>query len=397
MTPATAPRSRASDARLLVVDVGRSAVRDAWVTDVARLLEPGDVFVVNDAATLPASLRGRTIGGEAVEARLTGPPEDGLWGAVLLGAGSWRDRTEDRPVPPRVVAGERLEFEIQGTASTSRAPRARLSVEKRVDAGLTARVVAVSPLSPRLVTLRFDREGAELWDLLYRAGRPVQYSYLHSALELWDVNTSFASRPWAAEPPSTGLALDAGLIASLRARGIVVARITEAAGLSSTGDPAIDAALPLPERFDVPEKTVREIALARARGGRVIAAGTTVVRALEGAAAASSDGRLAPRTGITDVRLGPDVRPAIVDGILTGLHEPGTSHYELMRSFVPDRLLDESVRHAEAAGYLGHEFGDLCLVLPVRAERERPTRAVEWMSDRLVEALATSGAISARR
>ena len=176
------------------------------------------------------------------------------------------------------------------------------------------------------------------------------------------------------EPPSTGLALDAGVLASLRARGIAIAWITEAAGLSSTGDPAIDAALPFPERYDVPEETVRAIERTRAGRGRVIAAGTTVLRALE-AAAASGDGRLEAGAGITDLRLGPGTRPRIVDGILTGIHEPGTSHYELMRSFLADRLLAEATRHADGAGYLGHEFGDLCLVLPARvvpSDRDAP-------------------------
>lgn len=348
MKPATSPRARASEARLLVIDPARSRLSDARAESLGRLLEPEDLLVVNDAATLPASLAGRTSEGEVIEARLAGPPDGNLWVAVLFGAGDWRDRTEDRLPPPEVMPGERLVFDDRTS-------------------GLAARVVAVSSLSPRLVTLRFEREGAALWDALYRVGRPVQYSYLRAPLELWDVQTPYASRPWAAEPPSTGLGLDARLLASLRTRGIGIAWITEAAGLSSTGDPAIDAALPFPERFEIPEETVRAIARTRALGGKVIAAGTTVLRALEGAAARQG-GALAAGAGITDLRVGAGFRTRIVDGILTGIHEPGTSHYELMRAFVPDRLLDAALVHAEEADYRAHEFGDLCLVLPARQE-----------------------------
>jgi S-adenosylmethionine:tRNA ribosyltransferase-isomerase len=176
------------------------------------------------------------------------------------------------------------------------------------------------------------------------------------------VQTPYASRPWAAEPPSAGLPLTAHILAALRARGVAIARITEAAGLSATGDPAIDAALPFPERYEIPEATVLAIARARASGGRVIAGGTTVLRALEGAAAWGG-GDLVAGSGVTDLRVGAGFTPLVVDGILTGIHEPGTSHYELMRAFLPDAALETSLAHAEDAGYLGHEFGDLCLVL----------------------------------
>jgi S-adenosylmethionine:tRNA ribosyltransferase-isomerase len=330
---------------------------------LARLLEPGDLLVVNDAATLPASLAGRAAGGERVEARLAGPPDGDRWLAVLYGAGDWRERTEDRIPPPRVSAGERLVFDVDPDSAHVPEPDAALAGG---NAALSARIVSVSAISPRLVTLRFEREGAALWDALYRVGRPVQYSYLRAPLDLWDVQTPYAARPWAAEPPSTGLGFDARILTALGARGIGLARITEAAGLSATGDPALDAALPFPERFEIPEQTAHAIERTRARGGTVIAAGTTVVRALEGAAAANG-GRLAAGSGITDLRVDAGYAPRIVDGLLTGIHEPGTSHYELMRAFVPEPLLEAAFAHAQERNYLGHEFGDLCLVLPDRA------------------------------
>src|SRR5262249_14918386 len=153
---------------------------------------------------------------------------------------------------------------------------------------------------------------AALWAAIYAAGRPVQYSYLSAPLELWDVQTAYASRPWAFEAPSAGLPLDGATLVALRRRGIAIATLTHAAGLSSRGAPATAAALPLPARSDIPAETVAAIETARSRGGRVVAVGTTVVRALEGAAAsaaaregvaASAPVRLVPGPGETDLKI----------------------------------------------------------------------------------------------
>jgi S-adenosylmethionine:tRNA ribosyltransferase-isomerase len=222
--------------------------------------------------------------------------------------------------------------------------------------GLTATVEAVSRLSPRLVELSFSQSGDELWAARYRIGRPVQYSYLAGPLELWHTQTSYASRPWAVEQPSAGRPLAVETLMALRRAGVGLATLTHAAGLSSTGDPAIDAALPFPERYDIPAETVAAV-----RGAaRVIAAGTTVVRALEGASLRSE---LRSGPGITDLKIGPGFRPKVVRGLLTGLHEPGSSHFELLQAFAPEPLLRAAFAHAEQAGYLGHEFGDSSLIL----------------------------------
>jgi S-adenosylmethionine:tRNA ribosyltransferase-isomerase len=146
-----------------------------------------------------------------------------------------------------------------------------------------------------------------------------------------------------------------------------VAVLTHAAGLSATGDPVLDDALPLPERYEIPEATVAAITDARAGGGRVVAVGTTVVRALEGSAA-SNRGRVRAGAGVTDLRIGSSHRPQVVDGLLSGIHDPGSSHFELLTAFAPRAFLESAAQHAEAAGYLAHEFGDACLVLPEREE-----------------------------
>jgi S-adenosylmethionine:tRNA ribosyltransferase-isomerase len=163
--------------------------------------------------------------------------------------------------------------------------------------------------------------------------------------------------------PSAGRTLQAALLTRLRQRGIDVAWVTHAAGLSSTGDRVIDAALPLPERFDVPRVTIERIARTRAAGGRVVAVGTTVVRALEGSAALHR-GRLEPGEGITDLRIDGAFRPRVVDGLLTGMHELESSHRRLEHAFVSPEVLDRAMADADARGYLAHEFGDACLVLP---------------------------------
>lgn len=348
MTPATAPRDDRAGARMLVLDAGSGRQADGHARDLARWLGAGDLLIVNDAATLPGSLQARAwreeqgrsdiLLSEEVEVRLTGVGA-ATWQVALLGAGDWRTPTERRPAPPRLEVGDRLVF----------------------GAGLAAAVVAISRLSPRLCELRFDREGAPLWAALYRLGRPVQYAYMGEPLALWSVQTVFAGRPWAAEMPSAGRPLDWDTLLALRRGGVEIAAVTHAAGLSSTGDAALDAALPLRERFEVPAATVAAIARARARGGRVIAVGTTVVRALEGCARAH--GELRAGVGETDLLLGPGFVPRVVDGLVTGMHGPGESHFELLQAFAGEAALRTAFERAAGDGYLAHEFGDVALIL----------------------------------
>jgi S-adenosylmethionine:tRNA ribosyltransferase-isomerase len=291
--------------------------------------------VVNDSATLPASLPAAGI-----EVRLRAELWDGSFSAILFGEGDWRAPTERRP-PPRILApGEVIRWPTD----------------------LSATVERVSALSPRLVDLRFDRSGDALWSAIYAAGRPIQYSYVAALLDLWQVQTAYGARPWSVEMPSAGRPLRWPLLLELRRRGVGIAAITHAAGPSSTGDPAIDAALPLPERFDVPARTVEAVAQARASGGRVVAAGTSVVRALEGCAALHG-GELCAGTGVTDLRIREGFSPRVVDGLLTGMHEPTASHFDLLSAFAPRALVRRAYEHAADHGYLWHELGDSSLIL----------------------------------
>ncbi len=340
---------RAPDARLLVIDAfGR--LSHARRAELADNLGPGDVLVANDAATLPASLAGtheRT--GETIEVRLAGRQSLAVddvraFTAVVFGDGDWRTRTEDRPSPPLMRAGDMLRL-----------------------GPLRATVLDVLG-HQRLIALRFEGAVDAVWAGIARHGKPIQYAHLPAPLALWDVWTRVAALPVAFEPPSAGFVLDWALLSSLKARGVVFATLTHAAGISSTGDAVLDAQLPLPEPYFIPAATVRAIEQARACGARVVALGTTVTRALEHAAAS---GALQPGGGVANQRIGPATRLRVVDAIISGTHEPGTSHYELLRAFTGDAVLRRASDALERAGYLTHEFGDTVLVEVSAAVRQR--------------------------
>ena len=335
---------------LVVVDpTGARPLRLAGFALLPRLLRAGDLVVVNDAATLPGALPAVAAGGSAFELRLSGPVEAGRLSGVAFGPGDHRTRTEDRAPPPRLQPGDRVT--VAGMAAT------------------------VTGAAGRRVELAVHTSVEALWQTLYAAGAPVQYAHRSERLPLWSVQTGYAGRPWAAEMPSAGRPLTWDIVLGLRRAGIAVAPLTHAAGLSSTGDDALDRALPWPERYEIPRRTADAIDAARARGGRVIAVGTTVVRALESAATGCPDAghqgqgpeagpvvRAGP--GVASVRLDAAYRPRVVSGLVSGLHVPGESHFELLSAFAPPDLLRRALALAAQHGLSGHELGDACLILP---------------------------------
>ncbi len=145
------------------------------------------------------------------------------------------------------------------------------------------------------------------------------------------------------------------MLLDLRRAGVAIARLTHAAGLSSTGDAALDRALPWPEPYDIPDATAAAIATAKASGHRIIAIGTTVVRALEASGGAAG-------AGIATQRLDARSQLRVVDGLVSGLHVPGESHFELLTAFAPDALLRTAIARAAAAGLASHELGDAWLI-----------------------------------
>jgi len=346
MRARSAPRAEPNRERLLVIDPELDSQADFSITDLPDFLERGDALILNDAATLPASLRAAVD----LELRLLSLLDDGTWLALSFGEGDARMPTELRGKPRELWAGSRLDF----------------------GSGLSARVVAVDRASPRLLRIAFEQTGSLLWQALYRAASPIQYAYIERPLSLWDVQNAYSARPWAFELPSAGKPLRFETLFRIEARGVNIAHVTHAAGISSTGDPELDQRLPLTERYEIGESSAALVNQTKLAGGRVIAVGTSVTRALE---AASESGSVRAGRESTSLLLGPGSRLRSCDALLTGLHEPGTSHYALLEAFAPRALLDRSFRHAERAGYEQHEFGDSCLILrgALRATPKAPS------------------------
>jgi S-adenosylmethionine:tRNA ribosyltransferase-isomerase len=210
------------------------------------------------------------------------------------------------------------------------------------------------------VALGFEGRRNAIWAGLASHGKPIQYAYVPAPLALWDVWTPIAGPPVAFEPPSAGFAVDWRSVVAMRARGIVFATLTHAAGISSTGDTDLDNLLPFDEPYSIPAVTADAIRVARGRGGRIVAIGTTVVRALE--AAGAPDGTVWAGNGMATGRIVAGTRLRIVDALLTGAHEPGTSHHALLGAFLDQTMLRRVDAELAANHYRTHEFGDSVLM-----------------------------------
>lgn len=339
------PRERV---RLLAVDAVRERTGVTPFASLPSFLRAGDVVVVNDAATLPASVRALTESGAELELRLFDPHH---WGAVVLGGGDWRTRTEDRPAPPVLREGESLTI-----------------------GDVSARVTAISPQSNRLLRLVFDAPAEVVWRNVYQRGVPVQYAHRPEPESLWAFQNVYSSRPWAAEQASAGRALTWEMLLGLRRSGIRVVALTEGAGLSSSGESKLDASLPLPERYEIPSRTAKAVNEAVAEARRVIAVGTSVMRALESNARA---GVVEAKEGTASLIIDGTHRRQVVSGLLTGIHSPQESHYRLLQSLVSPALLARASDHARLERLQEHEAGDAMLLLASSLEpRVGVSRAV---------------------
>jgi S-adenosylmethionine:tRNA ribosyltransferase-isomerase len=307
------------------------------LADLPALLLPGDLIVVNTSATLPAAVpvTGALADGGPLSAELavhfSTPLPDGDWLVELRaaqGAATVPYRGGDPDQTLDLAGGATLTL---GARFTARLWRARLST-------------AVVPY-------------------LLRHGEPIRYSYVRQPWPIGAYQTVFGTRPGSAEMPSASRPFTPQIVTRLVARGITFAPLMLHTGVSSLeGDED-----PYPEPYDVPPATARLVNLTRRHGGRVIALGTTVVRALETAARAPGTGPgVSPSAGWTEhiVTPEPGRRLLAVDGLITGLHEPRSSHLRMLAAFAGPDLLGRCYAAAIDRGYLWHEFGDLHLLLP---------------------------------
>jgi S-adenosylmethionine:tRNA ribosyltransferase-isomerase len=314
------------DVALLVATRHDLAVVHARFRDLPQVLSAGDLLVVNVSATLAAALEAR-LGEQPLQLWLSTPAPDGTWLVEL--------RTGDRRPYPRPPIGARLEL----------------------PGGAHAELVARFAGSERLSVASVECD-APLEDYLRRHGRPIRYGYVAEPWPLDAYQTVFALEPGSAEMPSAGRPFTTELVTELVARGVLVTPVTLHTGVSSPelGEP------PFPERYHVPAATARLVNAVRGWNGRVIAVGTTVVRALESVAAVN--GTVSEGQGWTNLVVTQERGLRAIDGLLTGLHESGSSHLELLEATAGRALLERSYAAALAHGYLWHEFGDLHLILP---------------------------------
>jgi S-adenosylmethionine:tRNA ribosyltransferase-isomerase len=313
--------------------------------DLPQLLEPGDVLVVNTSATLPASLDATLESGEPASLQLSGRLPGGLWVVELRhrhGDGARGGRTGS-PGRPWLDARPGTVVRLAGGGLAE----LRLPASAEVKEGGPVRMWVGTLTLPEPVLA-----------YLARHGRPIRYTYVPQPWPISAYQTVFAEVPGSAEMPSAARPFSAELITRLVSRGIVIAPFVLHCGVSSpeSHEP------PLAEWYLVPPATADHINAARAGGHRVIAVGTTAVRALE--TVGGPDGTVHPGQGWTELVVTPDRRVRSVDGLITGWHEPGASHLAMLEAIAGPDLVAESYLEALATGYLWHEFGDSHLVLP---------------------------------
>jgi S-adenosylmethionine:tRNA ribosyltransferase-isomerase len=336
----TTPEERGlarDDVRMLVAR-GDGRLIHSRARDLPDFLRPGDLVVINTSATLPAALPARRADGTELELRLSTPLPGATHACreIAHGVERWvvELRRGDEPFGG-VQAGELLDL----------------------PAGAQARVLAPYLSGPRLWAARLELP-EPLMAYLARHGAPIRYRYVPTAHPLADYQTAYAVEPGSAEMPSAGRPLTPAVLTALVAKGVSVAPLILHTGVSSPER----GERPYPERYRVPPTTARLVEATRGWGGRVIAVGTTVVRALE--SVARPDGSVESGDGWTALVVTPERGVRAVDGLVTGWHEPEASHLDMLHAVAGRRLIERSYAAALQAGYLWHEFGDLHLILP---------------------------------
>ncbi|WP_456276803.1 S-adenosylmethionine:tRNA ribosyltransferase-isomerase [Bacillus sp. AK128] len=314
------------DVRLMVLDRTTGNTVHGEFLDLLHFLEPGDVLVLNNSRTIPAVLKG-TQSNRDVEIRLSRQINENHWEALIVGG-------------------------LFSSLECISLPN-----------GIKAKVAGSGNEKP-LVKLHFSIKGQELFDFIYEYGEPIRYEYIKEPWTLDSYQTVYASIPGSVEMASAGRAFSWKLLNLLKEKGIELAFLQLHAGLSYYGNDQWPNPSQHPEPYHVPVNVANKINKAKQNGKRIIAVGTTVVRALE--TVADESGNINPGSGVTTLYINEDTRVKTVDGLLTGLHEPEASHLDLLSAFIEKKLLFKAYHLAIEKGYLWHEFGDMNLILPMR-------------------------------
>jgi S-adenosylmethionine:tRNA ribosyltransferase-isomerase len=331
--PRREAREPARDAVRLMVARDRAPLVHARFHDLPAHLRPGDLLVVNESATLPAALTAWRTDGEELDLHLS------------------------TPEPPGAAPQARLRWVVELRRDGARFRGAREGERLALAGGGTARLDARYLSADRLWIAELELP-APLLDHLAAHGRPIRYAHQPDPRPLADHQTVFARVPGSAEMPSAGRPFTPRLLHALAARGVGVAPVLLHTGVSSQER----GERPYPERYAVGEATAARVNATRRAGGRVIAVGTTVTRALETAAA--PDGTVVPAAGWTSLTITPERGVRAVDGLITGWHEPDASHLLLLEAVAGRALVERSYAAALALRYRWHEFGDAHLLLP---------------------------------
>ena len=320
-----------ADVALLVATRDDGGLAHARFGDIGRFVRPGDLLVVNTSATLPAALPAR-LDGDDVLLHLSTPsgPDH------HAGVSDWIVELRSSDLLPAEAPGYGARLELPG--------------------GAGAKLLAPYLGSGRLSFARLSL-GEPIEDYLRRHGHPIRYRHMPREWPIDTYQTVFALDPGSAEMPSAARPFTGELVAELTARGVLFAPLTLHAGVSSLelGES------PYPERYRVPAATAELVNAVHDWGGRVVAVGTTVVRALE---TVTTDGIVHAGAGLTNHVVTPEHGLHAIDGLITGWHEPSSSHLRLLEAAAGAELLSRSYAAAEAHGYRFHEFGDSHLILP---------------------------------
>ncbi len=334
------------EVKLMVINRSNFDTKHAHFYSIGKFLRSDDLLVFNSSSTLPASLDGyivSSVGTIPIEVRLAEHLPDDSWLVLpYYKIDELNIKNYDNAIPVFPIFEKGMEIQFCH--------------------GLIAKTYEPDDNIPRLWKVRFSKSGTRLLELLYRCGQPIRYEYVSNAWNLDYYQTVYAREPGSAEMPSAGRAFTWKLLLGLKRRGIEMTYITLHTGLSSYRDDTFDLQHPVSEEeFLVNSRAAEMVNKTHISGGRVIAVGTTVVRTLE--SVAFDNGNISARHGYTRLRINADHKLKIVDGLLTGLHEPEASHLDLLTAFLPTDRIQKAYEEAIQRKYLWHEFGDLNLIL----------------------------------